>query len=683
VKLALVLLAALGIATGGVFAHRMFSVNPVAAQSRPAITQTKAAPLPRENLSPNKDQVVEIKGRVLDPEGKPFAGAKVYLWVDAVKWQADERISATTGADGRFRLPIYKDKRRLDAKIVATAKDHGPDWMELSKLANGDEVTLRLVKDDVPIQGRILDLEGRPVANGTVRLLELHQPDLDKLIKLLDKGSRYFSYPKSIEAEALNTPARVTTGADGRVQLRGFGRERLIHLEFSGETIERVHCFVMTRAGGAAGLKKGEPAYYEASFDHFASPMKPIVGTVRERGTDKPVAGITVRYWINKATTDIHGRYRLVGITKQREYDIFAVGTPYFAVRKSGIADTPGFDPITVDFELERGIEIRGRVINKTTGEPIKAHVTYHALSDNPHLKKVSSLDERDIASLRGATEADGSFFVVGLPGPGYLVVLAGEDDYHKVGKPADGEKVVPYVNFAPPLVHAWVRVNPSEKEPKSTQVKIALDPATPISGEVHTPDGKPLGGYYVTGLTGSPHHYSFERLQHESPSFRVRGLDPDRPRTVVFFHPEKKLGKVQVVRADQGGPLQVRLEALGSATGSILDADGRPRSSLQVHARISQKPEDSAQLPLDILFDGAWRQRLEARGTTDASGKFRLDGLMPGLKYVLEVREGEEGAVVELLRPPGSWAIDSGGNKDLGDFKSRLLPEKGSKENP
>src|SRR5262249_17447332 len=146
-------------------------------------------------------------------------------------------------------------------------------------------------------------------------------------------------------------------------------------------TIERIRCFVMTRAGTAAGLKKGEPAYYPASFDHFAGPTKPIVGTVREKGTGKPLPGITVRYWINEATTDSHGRYRLVGIAKKRDYHIAAAGTPYFCVLKTGIADTPGFDPITVDFELERGIEIRGRVINKKTKEPIKAAVTYHALS--------------------------------------------------------------------------------------------------------------------------------------------------------------------------------------------------------------------------------------------------------------------------------------------------------------
>ena len=37
-------------------------------------------------------------------------------------------------------------------------------------------MTLRLVRDDVPIDGRIIDLEGRPVPGATVRLVEMDTP---------------------------------------------------------------------------------------------------------------------------------------------------------------------------------------------------------------------------------------------------------------------------------------------------------------------------------------------------------------------------------------------------------------------------------------------------------------------------------------------------------------------------
>ena len=51
--------------------------------------------------------------------------------------------------------------------VAAVAAGYGPDWVALKE--PGAELTLRLVKDDVPIKGRVLDLEGRPIAGATVR----------------------------------------------------------------------------------------------------------------------------------------------------------------------------------------------------------------------------------------------------------------------------------------------------------------------------------------------------------------------------------------------------------------------------------------------------------------------------------------------------------------------------------
>jgi hypothetical protein len=61
------------------------------------------------------------------------------------------------------------DKSAWDAYILAAA-----EWYSfaLAKLHKGKaaNLTLRLVKDDVVIRGRILDLQGRPVAGAKVRI---------------------------------------------------------------------------------------------------------------------------------------------------------------------------------------------------------------------------------------------------------------------------------------------------------------------------------------------------------------------------------------------------------------------------------------------------------------------------------------------------------------------------------
>ena len=60
-------------------------------------------------------------------------------------------------------------------QIVATAAGFGPAWVEIVAGRVPDDLTLRLA-EDLPIEGRILDLEGRPVAGARVGLLRLAIP---------------------------------------------------------------------------------------------------------------------------------------------------------------------------------------------------------------------------------------------------------------------------------------------------------------------------------------------------------------------------------------------------------------------------------------------------------------------------------------------------------------------------
>ena len=93
---------------------------------------------------------VAVSGRVLGPEGQPVVGATVRAWSDAAKSRT--LVRTTTVLDGRFRLDRDPDLASA-AMIVATADGLGPDWVRLVDPTRSD-VTLRLAKDDAPIQGR-------------------------------------------------------------------------------------------------------------------------------------------------------------------------------------------------------------------------------------------------------------------------------------------------------------------------------------------------------------------------------------------------------------------------------------------------------------------------------------------------------------------------------------------------
>jgi hypothetical protein len=187
-------------------------------------------------------------------------------------------------------------------------------------------------------------------------------------------------------------------------------------------------------------------------------------------------------------------------------------------------------------------------------------------------------------------------------------------------------------------------------------------------------PDGKPFRGYYVAGLTASPRNNVSWMMPRDTPTFTVRGLDARRPRTVVVFSPEKKLGKAQVVRGGEVGPLEVRLAPLSSLTGRVLGAAGRPRAGLNVYATLSRVGDDGARLPVQFFItSGTWAANLERKAATDAEGKFRLDGLLPGLKYTLVVSEGEDtDADRVILRRDGVSPPAAGRNEDLGDLRGK-----------
>jgi RNA polymerase sigma factor (sigma-70 family) len=632
---------------------------------------------PKPPAAEAADEAVEVRGRVVDADGKPVAGAAVAVWARGAKGEA-RRARETTGADGRFRVTVRAADLRERVTLVAAAEGYGPDWAELpNPVPKSHEVALRLVRDDVPVSGRLVNLEGRGIAGATVRVRRVEKRtdggDLAQFVATKRQWARgnYINGPdmKSLGAAACPAATSITTDAEGRFRLTGFGRERVLHLTIEGKTIEPIYVEALTRTGVPEGLFSGNEneTVYGATFERVIPPGKSVVGSVREKGTGKPLAGITVSCGRCATRTDAEGRYRIDGPRKRNEYSVTAYAVPYFDVTKSNVADTPGFEPVKVDFELERGLAIRGHVLDKATGKPVAATITYLAFADNPHLKTVSGLGPG------GSVRDDGSFAFTGLPGPGVLAVIADEDDYVKVA-PDTSWKLVPGINWVPGVAHAFVRINPSEMDAESATFEIRLEPAAKVRAEVVDPDDKPLSGYYAAGLTGSARNNVSWMVPHGSPTFTVRGLDGRRPRTVVVYSAEKKLGKALVARGDEAEPLRVRVEPLSGVTGRVLDAAGRPLSGLHVRADLSRMGEDLDRLPVQFFITrGTWAAKLEGKATTDADGKFRLDGLMPGLKYNLVVSEDDSDDPDRVvLRRDGVMPAEAGRTQDLGDLRGK-----------
>jgi RNA polymerase sigma factor (sigma-70 family) len=679
---AVLIAAGLLVAAGGALAYQ--SLAPGENEPPAAAAAPKGdPPAERAGQAPSV-----FRGRVLDPEGKPVVGARLHLIGTIINWPTPVHVEARSTAGGAFRLRVPPpDSRRLadDASwstisVVATVEGYGAAFDGGDASEPAADLTLQLVKDDVPVRGRILDLQGKPLAGVTVRVEELSAPgdgDLTPWLAALEANPQD-AYP--IEARFLGgvqfagAPgifAAVVTDAGGRFEIKGVGRERVVRLTLEGPTIAREQVSVYTRPGkviharGFAYNPNGTRlTYYGTSFDHLAAPTRPIVGVVRDKDSGKPLAGVTVQSdkfagdnaggdSSVRTVTDKDGRYRLVGMPKGVGNLIKAVpapGQPYLQSERE-VADPLGLEPVTVDFALYRGVLVRGRALEKGTGRPVYARVHYLVFRDNPRHAQAPGF----ATNLYLETGDDGSFELVAFPGRG-LLCARGWNDHYRMGVGADkiqGRYEQRFFDTLPHLQetdtnHTYVEINPPDGA-GSVTCDLILDPGTMPHGTLAGPDDRPLSGVRAFGLTAYNRSREWTRTPLQGGAFTVWGLGPADEREVVFAHDKKQLAGVVQVRGDVKGPLRVKLERWGTVTGRLVGPDGKPRPGLLLQGE-------------DRFLPGVSFQ-------TDKDGRFRVPGLAPGVKYSLSVvQNGQPTAAVFA-----GLALKPAEVRDLGDVAVNL----------
>jgi RNA polymerase sigma factor (sigma-70 family) len=656
-KSAILVLLAAGVVGAGL---GLAALRSAGADLPPPAPQPPQAPV-AERPKDARD-VVKVRGRVLDPDGKPIAGAKLYLGHDKPK-EAAYPVRATSGDDGRFEFTFARselDKIDADAPlppVLAVAEGRGCGWAKVGSAE--EELTLRLVKDEVA-SGRILDADGRPVVGAqlTVDGVTAHTGPKREgfaFVYTLPWGPYIRDNANGWAGPLPGQPAVLKTDAEGRFRLAGVGRDRVAFLHLEGPGI----------ATADLGVIAGAPV------DHLAAASRPIRGVVRDKDTGKPLAGVVVflNFWINsryeesrwvKTVSDKDGRYELLGLAKQRNYGLMAKppkGQLYFQ-RHVDLQDTPGLDPLTADIEMTQGLMVRGKVTDKATGKPVaQAVVDYHPLYGNP---KVIKLDGFWHPRSETTTAPDGSYALTVLPGPGLIgvvgpnpdaympafVSLKERNDFFKIPLAMNRDETyfVPAVGGnagGAPLTqdayNALVLLEPGESDKELVQ-DVALELPQERKGRVIGPDDQPIAGVEVRGLL--PRWYVVETLK--GPEFTVRGLNPRSNRQLTFHHKEKNLGFfVKELRGAASEPLTVKLQPCGSVSGRIVDQDGQPVAGVRIPGGVGGS--------VDVI--------------TDKEGRFHAEGLVPGVEYHLMRPKVVATVLVTVVVEPGK-------NKDLGDLK-------------
>src|SRR5262249_20246649 len=104
------------------------------------------------------------------------------------------------------------------------------------------------------------------------------------------------------------------------------------------------------------------------------------------------------------------------------------------------------------------------------------------------------------------------------------------------------------------------------------------------------------------------------------SQHFLVKGLPAGRYR-LDFIHARRKLAGSLVLKGDESGDLTVKLQPWGTVVGRVVDEEGKPRIDVEFGTMIREQPDP------DFGFIGD-------KPAVDAKGRFRIEGLVPGVKY-------------------------------------------------
>jgi beta-lactamase regulating signal transducer with metallopeptidase domain len=652
---------------------------------------------------------IAVRGVVLKPDGKPAAGAVVRA-ASMAEWSSWDLAVATdlksplseTIADSqglfsiRFPRHPFGDVSGFDehwrdiwkkTQIAASLTGFGPTWVTCGDIDTTQPLTLRLV-EDLPLRGRVINLEGRPIAGISVKVSAPQSPkeeDLSRWIAGIKAGEApatvHQKVPLSVESRLIGSPTAVTTDADGRFEIRGLGRERVVSLKFAGEQVAYREAQAATREmetlQQVSGFQfEGKDPVFGATFTFSAEPARTIEGIVKDAKTGELLPDVSVesktmtsypygKYRVLKTTTDKNGRFRLIGMPKGAENELWVAPNdrqPYF-MRDVDVPDPVGLGPIRMEIELHRGIWITGRVTDGATGAPVPTvRMLYIPFLTNEYAQRTPEFPphgfvDGDARQTRFQSKADGTYRIVGLPGRAIVGAESILKSYrHGVGYAAisgpkdekrDFDTYYVPMKPGPKWPNMMKEINPPADTGPVT-LDFALDPGQSMRIHVRGPDGKPITGLDVHGIS------SRDPVEKTDVSeLTVTNLGPDEERPILFRHVEKRIGRVVRIGPKElaAGEITVKLQPEVYVVGRLLDEDGEPLSGAKIEAS-------------GVPF--AFATRLDAVGA-DADGRFRAV-LIPGCRYSLQAQTNRR--EMSFLWIERDLTVEPGATKDLGTLK-------------
>jgi protocatechuate 3,4-dioxygenase beta subunit len=540
-----------------------------------------------------------VEGRTVDPDGKPVAGARIYLNPTGpaamgsgfVIFTSDSMREAISGDDGAFRI---EDVAPGSFELKAQAP--GRQSAERSNLEVAGGQDLQGVEVVLPagavLAGRVL-ASGRPVPGAEVQLVE----------------------PETSIARMLINPPRANADGDGYYRLDGIT---------PGARDFQVEAKGFRRAARELEVREGDNA-----LDFALEAGVEISGRVVD-GDGTPVAAAQVllkegfNSWdLPTAASGPDGTFTLTGV---------ADGTYKISARKEGFVFGGGGEEVTV-----AGTSLSGVEVELITGGAIVGQLT--------------GLDFTELSQV--SVSVDGGFHT-GRVSP---------DGNYRIEQVEPGErKVVASVRGAR-QAEGRVTLDPGERE---ARLDLEFKDGHLLTGQILR-NGEPASGVHVT-LSGPGVAGRWSDTDHEG-RFRFEGLDNGTYDLEVLDRRGQSSHK-ESVELSRDRDLEIRL-ATALIVGRILDSsDKGPVSGAQVTLLQPEGQESQSFMKLEAVTDvdgefrlpdvpeGSWRVRAILSGYAPGERTVEVDAGSPpdDLEILLQATEGVTlEAVLPSGRPPDS----------------------------
>jgi RNA polymerase sigma factor (sigma-70 family) len=373
-----------------------------------------------------------------------------------------------------------------------------------------------------------------------------------------------------------------------------------------------------------------------------------------------------------KATTDQEGRFVLRGAKKWPTYQLAAMADDAggYLPSEVQVKDTVGYEPVVADIACQKGVVITGTIRDKSTGLPVAGGVHANVLADNTHLKDYPDLGR--FPTFGGKhIKGGGAYRVVVIPGPVLLVGRAdghGGRDVYKLARPDPKHPRYFHTEFKALGYYGpgggrgfvdgnWCKVIEAKGTDTVLKQDIELEPAARKAVGVVGPDGKPVPGVHATGI--SPREFHFAEPIGDTATITLVDLEPKQERLVVAMHRGRKLVGAAVVKGSDGNPV-VRLGPGGTAKGRVVNQDGKPLAGITVKLYFDRREVAEVYSPVNE----------NRQAVTGADGAFEFDNLLPGYEFRLLFSKGKKEVGPEYRNAPTHKVGKHGETLRLGDFK-------------